>query len=107
MVIIFLHEDSRGCLFVLYPSGLGNLLKFLMIFRAGSQCPDEQLCLNCVPNPWGISLVGLNGRYLEDPDLDDEAKNYLQLVLMIPRRLLLSPVMIFRKEEMVLGDIHP
>ncbi|KAL2526053.1 hypothetical protein Adt_11107 [Abeliophyllum distichum] len=45
----------------------------------------------------------MNGGYLENLDSDDEAKNYMQSVLMIPEILLLSPVMILRKEEAVLG----
>ncbi|KAL2497695.1 hypothetical protein Adt_23245 [Abeliophyllum distichum] len=97
MVIIFLGEGSRGGLFVLYPSGLGSLLKFLTIFRAGSPCSDDQMCSNCVSD----------SGYLEDPDSDDEAKNYPQLVLTMMERLMLSPVMILRKEETVLGGIHP
>ncbi|KAL2506473.1 hypothetical protein Adt_22094 [Abeliophyllum distichum] len=73
----------------------------------GSQCPNDQVCSNWVSIPWRISLVGLNGGYLEDPDSDNEVRNYPQFVLTIPERLLLSLVMILRKEEMVLGGIHP
>ncbi|KAL2497591.1 hypothetical protein Adt_23141 [Abeliophyllum distichum] len=60
-------------------------------------------CVRVVPDPWEISLVGLNGGYLEDFDSDDEVKNYPQLVLTKPEGLLLSPVMILRKEKTVLG----
>ncbi|KAL2512752.1 hypothetical protein Adt_18352 [Abeliophyllum distichum] len=87
MVITFFDERSIECFFVPYPMGFGSLLKFFMIFRAGSQCPDDQMCLSCTPDPWEISLVGLNGGYLEDPDSDDEAKNYLQLA----RRIVVEP----------------
>ncbi|KAL2531774.1 hypothetical protein Adt_05125 [Abeliophyllum distichum] len=107
MVIIFLDEGSKGCLFVPYPTGLGSLLKFFTIFRTRSQCPEDQMCSSCVPNPREISPVGMNGGYLGDPDSDDEAKNYPQSVLMIPGGLLLSPVMIPQKEEVVLEGIHP
>ncbi|KAL2518479.1 hypothetical protein Adt_14726 [Abeliophyllum distichum] len=107
MVIIFLDEGSRGYLFVPYPTGLGSLLKFLTIFRTGSQCSDDQMCSSYVPDPQRISLVGMNGGYLEDPDSDDEAKNYSQSVLMILGGLLLNPVMILRKEEAVLRGMHP
>ncbi|KAL2512839.1 hypothetical protein Adt_18439 [Abeliophyllum distichum] len=106
MVITFSDERSRECLFVPYPRGLGSLLKFLMISGAKSQCADDQMCSSCIPDPWRMPPVGLNGGYLGDPDSDDEVKNYLQLVLIIPRRLLLSPVMILQNEEMVLGGMH-
>ncbi|KAL2505050.1 hypothetical protein Adt_20671 [Abeliophyllum distichum] len=82
------------------------LLKFLMISGAGSQCPDDQMCSSCVPDPWRISMVGLNGGYLEDPYLDDEANNYPQLVLIMPDGSLLSPVMILQKEKTVIGGMQ-
>ncbi|KAL2465786.1 hypothetical protein Adt_41637 [Abeliophyllum distichum] len=84
-----------------------EFIEVLYIFRTRSQCPDDQVCSNCIPDPWKISLVGLNGGYLEDPDSDDEARNYPQLVLTMSGRLLLSLVMILQKEETVLGGMHP
>ncbi|KAL2518146.1 hypothetical protein Adt_14393 [Abeliophyllum distichum] len=106
MVITFSDEGSREYFFVPYPMGLGSLLKFLMIYRAGSQCPDDQMCSSYVLDSWEISVVGLNGGYLIDPNSDDEANNYLQLVLTLPERPLLSPVMILQKKEIVIGGMH-
>ncbi|KAL2506258.1 hypothetical protein Adt_21879 [Abeliophyllum distichum] len=106
MVIPFSDEGSRECFFVPNPMGLGSLLKFLMIFRAESQCQNDQMCSSCIPDPQGISPVGMNGGYLKEPDSNGEAKSYPPLVLTILGRLLLSPIMILRKEEAVLGCRH-
>ncbi|KAL2486445.1 hypothetical protein Adt_31201 [Abeliophyllum distichum] len=102
MAIIFFDERSGGCFFIPYLMGPSSLLRFLTIFRARGLCPDDQMCPSCVPDPRGISPVGMNGEYLKDPDSDDEAKNYSRSELMILERLLLSPIMILQKGEAVL-----
>ncbi|KAL2518250.1 hypothetical protein Adt_14497 [Abeliophyllum distichum] len=49
------------------------------------------MCSSCFPNPREISPVGMNGGYLEDLDLDDEAKNYPQSGLMILGGIVVEP----------------
>ncbi|KAL2480448.1 hypothetical protein Adt_33414 [Abeliophyllum distichum] len=115
MAITFLGEGCRECFVVPCSIGFSSLLKFPIISRIKSRCPDYQMCFSCVPDQWritdtaeggglgslgeefpnGVSVVGLNGGYSKDPDSNDEANNYLSQVLTMSVGLLLSPVMIF------------
>ncbi|KAL2474398.1 hypothetical protein Adt_35134 [Abeliophyllum distichum] len=116
-----ISEGCRECFIVPCSTGVSSLLKFLIISRIRSRCPDDRMCFGCVPDQWRIvdtvergrlsslskefpidvSVVGLNGGYYEDPNLNDEANNYLSQVLTMPMGLLLSLVMILQKEACI------
>ncbi|KAL2479132.1 hypothetical protein Fot_48146 [Forsythia ovata] len=95
-----------------------------------NQGSEDQLrsnrCLNCTLDQWSVlntvervgpsslckkfsndtSTMDINDKYFNDHDSDDEADNHLPKVSTILVRLLLSPVMILRKWEMVIEDMH-
>ncbi|KAL2526881.1 hypothetical protein Adt_11935 [Abeliophyllum distichum] len=54
----------------------------------------------------GTSTMDIDDRHFDDPNSDDKADNHLPKVSMILVRLLLSPVVILRKREMVIRGMH-
>ncbi|KAL2501326.1 hypothetical protein Fot_35174 [Forsythia ovata] len=105
-------------------------LKCPMMEGTGNQGSEDQVCLyecpDCAPDQWnvlntvvmvgpsslskkfsnGTSTIDIDDKHFNDPDVDDEADNYLLKVSTILVRLLLSSVIILRKGETVVGGMH-
>ncbi|KAL2493697.1 hypothetical protein Fot_37454 [Forsythia ovata] len=105
-------------------------LKCPMREWTGNQGSDDQVCSyecpDCALDQWsvlntmeragpsslrekfsnGTSTMEIDDIFFDDPDSNDEVDNHLLKVSTILMRLLLSPVMILRKGEMVIGGMH-